>query len=207
MFDGNVQENTNLYQVEMFPDISNFNNTSDVYLLAFAILTVDVIVMFFARYFPQIFGEDLNKWYDDFHINAVLSDVTIILIGFQLARYVYTFWIEPTYGWNPLIFVGLLVCIQAIHDILFYVYVIQPLPQGHNQMIDRLKSYSRGGFKIIGGDAILMILSAMVAFFYKSQPEHITMFCSVLVLYTLPYILYTKKTSSSLLPSSYSRYN
>jgi len=39
----------------MVPDISDYKNISDVYLLFFAILTVDVFVMFLARYFPEIF--------------------------------------------------------------------------------------------------------------------------------------------------------
>ena len=176
----------------MIPDISDYTNINDIVILFFAILTVDVIVLIFARYFPNILGEVLNEWYDRFGLNAVLSDVLIILIGFIIARYVYTHYIKPTYGWNPALFVSLVVLIQAIHDIFFYVAVIKPLPVGHNQMMDVFKKYSNAGGKIIAGDAGLMIASALVAFFYKSQPAHVTVSLSSLVSYTLPYILYTK---------------
>ena len=176
----------------MVPDISDYKNNNDLIVLFFAILTVDVIVLFLTRYFPNILGETLNEWYDRFGLNAVLSDVLIILIGFIIARYVYTTYFKKAYGWNPTLFVGLVVLIQAIHDVLFYVGVIKPIPFGHNQMIDVFKKYSNAGAKIIVGDAGLMIASALVAFFYKSQPQHVFASSSVLVSYALPYILYTK---------------
>jgi hypothetical protein len=175
----------------MISDLSDYKNISDIYLLFFAILTVDVFVMFLARYFPEFFGSALNRWYDDFQLSAVLSDVLIILIGFIIARYIYTIWIKPEFGWNPFLFVGLVVLIQAIHDALFYLFVIKPLPKGHNLMIDLFKTYSKGGLRIIGGDAMLMIMSALVGFLYKSLDQHVVVGVNVLVLYALPYILNT----------------
>jgi hypothetical protein len=105
---------------------------------------------------------------------------------------VYTTWIKPSYGWNPLIFLALLVGIQLVHDILFYIAVILPIPVGHNQVIDLFKKYSRAGPKIIGGDALLMLGSALVAFYYKSEPTHVAVTASVFALYNATYILYTK---------------
>lgn len=175
----------------MVPDISDYKNISDVYLLFFAILTVDVFVMFLARYFPDFFGAPLNKWYDKYQITAVLSDVLIILIGFVIARYVYTLFLKQKFGWNPSLFVGLVVVIQAIHDALFYLCVIRPLPDGHNSIIDLFKSYSKAGGQIIFGDALLMIGSALVAFIYKSMDSHVLVSTNVMVLYALPYILNT----------------
>jgi hypothetical protein len=174
------------------PDISDYNNNSDLLFISLGILITDVIVLFFARYAPGIFGEALNIWYDKFGLAAVLSDVTIILIGFQITRYIYTRWIAPNISWSPLYFLALLVLVQAIHDILFYVGVIVPLPEGLNEMIDVFKAYSKGGAKIIGGDALLMISSFLITLFLKSQPTHITASTALVTLYTLPYILYNK---------------
>lgn len=161
-------------------------------MIFFAILTVDVTVIFLTRYFPEIFGRPLNDWYTKFGLSAVLSDVLVILIGFLIARYIYTAWIKPTFGWNPLLFILALVGIQAVHDILFYLGVILPIPAGHNEMIDVFKAYSKGGAKIIGGDSLLMIGSALVAFAYKSIPAHATVSMNVLVTYAMTYILYTR---------------
>ena len=109
------------------PDISDYYNNYDILLLFFAIFFVDVVVLFLVRYFPDFFGKALNDWYTDFKFTAILSDVLIILLGFIIARYVYTTWIKPHYGWNPLLFLALLVGIQIVHDILFYLAIILPL--------------------------------------------------------------------------------
>ena len=176
----------------MIPDISDYTNINDVFLIFFAILIVDVFVLFLVRYFPNFFGQALNDWYTNFKFTAILSDILIILIGFLIARYIYTTWIKPSYGWNPLLFLALLVGIQIVHDILFYIAIILPIPIGRNEVIDLFKKYSKAGPKIIGGDAVLMIMSALVAFYYKSEPVHVVVTASILALYNATYILYTK---------------
>lgn len=174
------------------PDISDYHNNSDLLFISLAVLVTDVVVLFLTRYAPSIFGEALNLWYDRFGLAAVLSDVAVIVIGFQITRYIYTTWIAPNISWSPLYFLALLVTVQAIHDILFYVGVIVPLPEGLNQMIDVFKAYSKGGTKIIGGDALLMISSFLITLFLKSQPTHVAASTAMVTLYTLPYILYNK---------------
>ena len=173
-------------------DISDYNNNSDFLFITISVLIIDIVIIFLARYMPSVFGESLNIWYDKFGIAAVLSDVTIILIGFQIARYIYTTFIAPNNGWNPLYFVILLVIVQAIHDVLFYVGIILPLPKGLNEMIDVFKRYSKGGLIIIGSDSLFMISSFLISIYLKSQPIHITTSTILVALYTLPYILYNK---------------
>ena len=177
----------------IFPDLTDVNKNSDLLFITLGVLVTDVIVLFLARYYPNIFGEALNTWYDKFGLAAVLSDVTVIVIGFQIARYLYTQFIAPDIlTYSPLYFITLLVLVQAIHDILFYVGVIAPLPKGLNQMIDVFKEYSKGGSKIIGGDALLMISSFLFASLFKGLPEHVSASTVLVTLYTLPYILYNR---------------
>ena len=172
--------------------ISDYKNVSIIPLLFFAILTVDVAVLFLTRYFPGFFGKPLNIWYTRFGLAAVLSDVLVILIGFLITRYLYTWFVEPKYGWNTALFAALLVVVQAIHDVLFYIGIILPIPEGENDMMDVFKAYSKGGARILGGDALLMLGSLGVALFYMSQPSHVVVGCSALASYALTYILYTK---------------
>jgi len=177
----------------MLADISNYENIYDNVLIFFAILMVDVFIVFLTRYFPDVFGKALNEWYTTFKFTAILSDILIILLGFMIVRYIYTIFIKPTYGWNPLIFCALLVGIQIVHNIMFYLVVILPIPVGHNQIIDLFKRYSlSAGPKIIGADAIMMVLSALIAMYYKSQPAHIVATASTLALYNATYIIHTK---------------
>lgn len=176
----------------MLSDISEVSEVSDWWFILLGILLVDVIVILLSRHFPEILGKNLNIWYDKFGLNAVLADVLIIAIGFAIARYVYTWYIKPKIGWNPLWFVGLLLLIQLIHDVLFYVGVILPIPRGMNAMMDVFKDYSKAGGKILAGDAGMMIGSAIFAMWLKAAPPDISSSVGLLTVYTLPYSLYTK---------------
>lgn len=173
-------------------DISNFREVSDLLYIFFGILTVDVIVLFLTRYY-KVGGEYLNEWYDKFDLLAVLADVMIILIGFIIARYLYTLYFYEKFGWSPIYFMILLVVVQLIHDILFYFGVIKPISEGHNQMMDVFKKYADDlGGVVLGGDALLMIFSALFAMIYKSISVDKFYTINALVVYALPYILFTR---------------
>ena len=86
-----------------------------------AVLIVDPIVIFLVRFFPGFWGSTINVWYDRFGLSAVIADVLVIVLGFMLAQYVYKNYLHDTYGWNPLVFGGLLVCVQVLHDLLFFI--------------------------------------------------------------------------------------
>lgn len=175
------------------PDISNYKDLNVLFVIITAITILDVIVLFFTRYFPDWLGEPLNKWYDKFEFLAVLSDVLIIAIGFILAQVSYTYFFSEKYGWNVWIFLALLVGIQLVHDLIFYFGIIKPLPEGHNKMIDVFKEYAAsGGWKILVGDAILMLGSALIAFGLKDQSMFVVVTALIGALYTMPYILNTR---------------
>jgi hypothetical protein len=172
-------------------DISDFSEVSDWWFILLAILIVDITVILLSRHFPNFLGKQLNIWYDRFGLNAVLADVLIIAVGFAIARYIYTWYIKPKAGWNPLLFGGLLLVVQLIHDVLFYVGVILPIPRGLNQMMDVFKDYSKAGAKIYAADAAMMISSAILAMALKTAPADVTASVGLLTAYTLPYSLYT----------------
>ena len=174
-----------------FADISNPGEVSDWWFILFGILFIDVVVILLSRHFPQFFGKNLNIWYDDFGLAAVIADVLIIAIGFWIARWIYNSFFAPATGWSLLHFVFLLVGVQLIHDILFYVGVILPIPRGLNEMMDVFKDYSGAGAKILLGDAAMMVGSAVTASWLKGQSEPIPSGFMLLTAYALPYSLYT----------------
>ena len=110
----------------------------------------------------------------------------VILIGFIIAQFIYTIFLRPIFGYNLILFLGVLV-------LVLYLFVILPLPEGHNEMIDVFKEYAKGGAIILGGDSLLMLSSALVALLYMSQPDYVVASCSIVVTYALTYILYTKR--------------
>ncbi len=74
----------------------------------------------------------LKEWYAKYNLSAIICDILIIFIGLIIARYVY-YKIFKTYSLFK--FTSLAVCIQVIHDILFY-QIAKSVPRGANKMMD-----------------------------------------------------------------------
>jgi hypothetical protein len=80
--------------------------------------------------------------------------------------------------------------IQLVHDVLFYLLVILPVPLGHNAMIDLFKRYAtENSWKILPYDS-LMIGSTVVL--GSQLTGEWTPFIGLLGLYALSYIVYTR---------------
>jgi len=177
----------------MFENITNYKNTNDWFYLITAVLVVDFVVILLSKYpanSPFINVNALDKWYTKFGIFAIAADVLSILIGLAGARYIYTSLDLK----NPLYFIVILVLFQLIHDVLFYLAIIVPLPTGHNEMIDVFKEYAiEMGAQILLADALMMISSAIIASVLKSSPDHITSSVALLTAYSLCYIVYTRR--------------
>ena len=78
-------------------------------------------------------------------------------------------------------------------DFLFYIFVILPIPQGRNAIIDLFKTYAKElGWKIYIGDAIMIVSSAFIAMALKNYGDSITASSAITALYSLTYILFTK---------------
>ena len=180
------------------PNISDFKDLTHIPYFLAAILFVDVITIFLARYFPEkVGGESLNDWYDKFGLEGVIADVFIILIGFIIAQYIYSAYIGPTYGWNPMIFVAVVIGVQLIHDLAFYQGVIRQIPAGTNEMMDAYKKYgAENGGLILLGDAFMMAGSVGATLALESAPPFAAAAFAILTVYTLPYILNTRMQGS-----------
>jgi hypothetical protein len=174
----------------MISNITNFKNLNDWFYLIPAVILVDFITLCLEKS-PYLNSKTLDDWYNKFGLLAVSSDVLSILLVIMFTRYIYT----SLNLNNPIYFIIILVAFQLIHDIFFYLAVIKPIPEGHNQMIDVFKAYSNeNGANILLGDALLMLASVTVGSVLKSLPDHFTIATSFITLYSLCYILYTKKT-------------
>jgi hypothetical protein len=158
-----------------------------------AALWVDFVVMAITKIIP---GEHvsflpptgaLKLWYDKFGVAAVSADVFSLMLGVLLA----TFLFPNAYG-LPLVVAAILV--QLVHDVFFYLVVIQGLPQGRNSMIDVFKTYANeGGWTILLADSLMIgsvvFLAEMsdLLFAYRTIA-----FQALLGMYSLIYITYTK---------------
>jgi hypothetical protein len=172
-------------------NIGNYRATEDWWFLLTSILVVDVVVIFLARFMPKVFGRPINDWYDEFGLAAVLADVGIIAIGIAITRYIYSTFFMEKEGWSILYFSALAVLIQLIHDVLFAKLIIEPIPKGHNSMIDVFKTYVNAGPIILFADAAMVVASIGLAAFLKARDFHYTNSTFLVTAYALSYILYT----------------
>ena len=179
----------------MLSNITNYKNVNDWFYLVPAAIVVDFIVITLTKYSgkaPYFKVDALDAWYTQFGTLAMASDVLSALIGIMISRYIYT-----GLGLkNPLLFLGIVIAFQLVHDAFFYLAVIRPLPVGHNKMIDVFKAYSEeNGAKILVADALILLSTVGIASLLKSLPDHITIATSLIAMYSLTYIVYTRKQS------------
>ncbi len=174
------------------PNISDYRDISIIPYVLLGTFLVELVVIFLVRYI-QLGGKSLNIWYDKFSLHAVIANVFIILIVIILAQIVYTHFVKPYYGWNPIIFILIVVLIQIIHHLALYIFVILPIPKGHNSIMDLYKIYAKEiGRPIIIIDAIIIISSVLVTIALQYLPVYVNTFIAILAIYILPYILHTR---------------
>jgi uncharacterized protein YacL len=149
-----------------------------------AAVLVDFGTIVLSKFFNL--GKSLDKWYAKFQLLAVLSDCLIIVLGIQLA-----YILAPTASFFHVLFLALF--IQILHDILFYFFVVLPIPAGHNQIIDLFKEYgAENSYKIILYDSFMVASTLLLATYLHRFDIRVVSFAGLLGVYALTYIIYTK---------------
>lgn len=180
-------------------DISDYHEVTDWGYLLTAAIGIEAIVIALVRFFPAFFGKYVNLWYSRFRLSAILQDILSVLIGFGIARYVYTEYVYPNHDWNPIYFTGLAVIVQVVHDFLFYFGVIRQVPEGQNGIIDILKKYAENvSYKAVVGDSAMMIGTSVGSMVLKAFPVHGVIFLGLAAAYTIPYFMEAKNEFSVL---------
>jgi uncharacterized protein YacL len=152
--------------------------------IGIAAALVDFSTIVLSKFFNM--GKSLDKWYSKFGMTAVLSDVLVMVLGVQLALF-----IEPKIGVQYI--AAFAVCIQIMHDILFYFLVIETVPTGQNEMIDLFKEYaSENSWKVVVYDSLMIGSTVFLADFLSKVHEPTVNFIGLLTVYALTYIVYTK---------------
>lgn len=153
--------------------------------LGTAVAWVDFAVIVLSKFLPLT--KALGTWYADFGMSAVGADVLIIVLGIYLTQLVF----PGIYG---LKLVGYAVALQVIHDVLFYIGVIQGVPSGQNAIIDLFKRYAaEGSWKIILADSAMVASSVLLMEYLDNQYSDAWIsFFGLLAVYSLIYIVHTK---------------
>lgn len=169
-------------------NISNFFNTNDYLPILNASIIAELIVLLIVYYTPFFNSKYLMKWYETYRLSAVLADVLILMIGLILARYVFHLF---NLSWNFLSFLIVVLTIQIIHDILFYIFFTF-LPRGTNKMLDLFKDYAREvGAGAVFGDSFMISITVLLSAYLANATPNTNILILIFSLYLLPYILYT----------------
>jgi hypothetical protein len=178
----------------MFKDITQFDNTDDYLPIIAAILIVEIItiILSFTNITQTLTNTTqssfLKVWYKEYKLYAVLADVSLIFLGFVIARALYYNFFDEFSTFN---FILLLVVIQVIHDTLFYV-MITSISKGTNKIIDILKDYAdEVSYWAILGDSAMMISAALIAGYIANFDANTNIITMAFFIYILQFILYT----------------
>jgi len=177
-----------MYSMDLeFKNISNFNNVPDyLFILNGAIITDIIVILLFI--FGLIKSKVLKEWYTKYHINAVIADVLIIVIGIILTRLFYPFIFGQKF--SLFYFIILAVIIQVVHDILFYIFFTN-VPVGYNKMIDTFKDYAKeNSYKAIIADSLMIISTSLIASFLASQSINFNIIVLIASIYVIVYLIY-----------------
>ena len=186
-------------QKTTWEDISDYHDISDWGFLLVAAVLIEIFVVAITRFFPAFAGKYLNLWYSRFKLTAVLMDVTSVMIGFGIARYIYTEYVYPKNDWNPWYFTGLAIVVQVVHDVLFYMGVIRQVPEGQNGVVDLFKKYAdAGGWRVVAGDSAIMAGTSIGSMLLKAFPIHGVIFLGLAGAYALPYFMEARNEFSVL---------
>jgi hypothetical protein len=167
--------------------VANFHDASSLLPILTSAIIIDVAVLFLVI-FGWIKSRAVQEWYHKYGIAAVAADVLSIVIGIVLARFVYTTFFAKA---SLATFCGLAVAIQVIHDVLFAQF-FYAVPRGKSAILDTFKDYAtENGPGIILFDAGMIVATVLVAQLLVSFSLNINLICLIVILYILPYALYS----------------
>ena len=184
--DSNVSDGPSLH----LGDISDFTEIRDLGAISVAGTFMSFLVVLSAR-IANFGGVPLNTLFDMFGMEAVVSMVILVLILFQITRYLYTvFYEKGGKAWSPFVFICFLIGVHLIHDLVFYFAVITQVPKGKNDIIDILRALTASNkvYSLLTHSALL-IVTALVAMMVEDMSDLAKIAVFGVILYLVPYIL------------------
>jgi len=175
--------------------LASSNSTATWLAFATGLFIVEAVLLSTFRLFPNFWGNMINIWYDKFGLVAIMLDVLIVLIGFWITQKLYNYFFGVTVKVSLWKFILLFLCVQIIHDILFYFLVLKTSSPGSNAIFDIINTYGKKhGALTIVGDSIMVVLAICMAWLLMNNDVDFStyMICILLSLYMIGYLLYMK---------------
>ena len=163
-----------------------------------ATVIVEVFILYLFRFTKSpLTGIAINRWYDKLGWSSIILDITSLLIGFYIAKFIYEYLVEQKYintDYEFMKYLGLVLLVQISHDFLFYFFVIKPYPNNKNKVMDELKLYSekvKTG-AVIGDSIMYLIGTPLLYIFIQKNNINQNTFISIVCFYLIGYLIYQK---------------
>lgn len=169
--------------------LQTFNSISKYLPILNGSILADIIIISILYYTPFFNSKFLMKWYETYRLSAVIADVLILVIGIILANAVFYYY---NLKWSIFKFIGVVLGIQILHDILFYLF-FSYIPIGTNAMLDIFKQYSKEvGIGAILGDSFMITIAVLLSYYFSTFSINSNIMLLIALVYLIPYIIYTK---------------
>ncbi len=159
---------------------------------------VEVLVLIYFRFTGKAYSSiSINRWYDNLGWTAVILDITSFLGGFYIAKFIYEYLVNEKYintDYELYKYLGLVLCVQIIHDLSFYLFAIKPFPKNKNRVMDEFKYYAeRAKTNAVRGDSIMYLIGTPLLYlFVQKNNIHTNTFISIVCFYLIGYLIHQK---------------
>lgn len=172
--------------MEIFNDISNFNNTSDYLPILNGTLNSVLLLIFFV-FHNVLSSHYLKNWYKKFNLSSIIENVMTLMLIIILTRYCYK-WVFNE--WNIISFTFIAIIVIIIYDILFCV-TISVIPKGYSYIVDFFKKYKKQlDFKTILINICIIITICLLSSYFATLDNNINIITLISTLFFIPYLLY-----------------
>ena len=142
----------------------------------------------------------INKWYTNLRWTAVILDILSLLIGFYIAKFIFEYVVKEkmiTKENEIFKYLGILLCVQIIHDFSFYTLINKQNKKGTSQVMDEFIDYSKTvGINAVIGDSLMYIISIPILYIIYKMKDDITIFSILVSIYVVGYLIYQKPLSN-----------
>ena len=119
------------------------------------------------------------------------------MIGIYIAKFIYEYlkknnYIDSVNEFRNFLF--LVLCVQIVHDFLFYFLVIKPYPKFKNTVIDEFKEYASyyQSQAIVADSMIYLFTIPLLYYLIAKQSDNSNIFISIVSIYLMGYFIHEK---------------
>jgi uncharacterized protein YacL len=171
----------------MLASLLSFTKATDYLSLINAAIITDLVVILFVI-LGKIRSKTLKEWYNKYGLSSVMADVLSIVIGVIIAQAIYSVFFAK---FNIFLFILVAVIVQLIHDLLFAQF-FNLIPRGKSAIMDTFKDYAKElGPIILVADASMIISTVFISSILISFSEKTNAILTIVLLYLIPYFLYS----------------